>query len=497
MTGFPLLSALIFIPALGALGTLVLRRHPEGCRRFALGVTLLDFVLALTLLSTEFHRGAGDWFFLEDHAWIDRFGIRFALGIDGVSLVLVLLTTFLAVICVLVSWRQIRERTGLFHFFLLLIQSGVLGVFLATDLFVFYLFWELQVIPMFFLIGMWGHEGRVRATIKFVLYSIGGSLLMLAALIVLYLVHGSETGQYTFSLFELQRTTTLSPGVEFWLFLAFVLAFAVKVPLIPVHAWLPDAHTEAPTAGSVVLAGLLLKTGAYALLRFAFPLFPGAASEAAPVLAALAVGGLFYAAWIAFAQRDVKRLVAYSSIAHMGLIVAGFAVWNAMTVSGAVLQMVNHGITTSALFIMVGMLDERVGSRDFAAFGGLWKRMPVFSAFFLLFCMSSLGLPGLNNFVGEILILVGSFKKWTAAGVAGFAGLALVLIYTLRLVQDVLFGAIREDARFTDLSLREAVVLVPLALLVVAIGLVPGPLLKLIQGPIHGLLAPVVRVAGK
>lgn len=455
----------------------------------SLAATVLDLLLVVGLLFRDLGaRVVGDWLMIEDHTWIESFGIRYSLGLDGISLVLVLLTAFLGVLVVLVSWTQITTRVAAFHFFLLSMQTSVLGVFLATDLFLFYLFWELQLIPMFFLIGIWGHEDRIRATVKFVLFSITGSLLMLIAVIGLYQIHGSNTGVYTFSLFQLGQTP-LGPRVEVWLYAAFLLAFAIKIPLFPVHTWLPDAHTEAPTAGSVILAGLLLKTGVYAVLRIAFPLFPHAAARSASLLLVLGLIGLLYAAWIAFAQKDMKRLVAYSSISHMGLIVVGLAIWNRITLSGAVLQMVNHGLTTSALFIMAGMLDERVHTRDLAAYGGIWKKAPILSGFFLLFGMASLGLPGLNNFVGEILILVGTYKANPVAGAVGFAGIVFILVYVLRLIQDTLFGPAKEELPFfRDLTPREAAVLIPLALAVIAIGLHPAPILNLLQDPVQGLL---------
>jgi len=492
---FPWLSLILFLPLLGSFLALGLWRRPLACRWASLLVAFVDFALVAGLFSLNLKGQAGPtgrWLLAEDFPWIERFGIRYSLGLDGISLMLILLTAFLTVLCVLVSWKQITQRVGAFHFFLMFMETGVLGVFLATDLFLFYLFWEFQLIPMFFLIGMWGHENRVYATIKFIIYTIVGSLLMLAALIGLYVIHGAQTGQYTFALYQLVHTK-LSPAAEIWLYAAFLLAFVIKIPLIPVHSWLPDAHTEAPTAGSVILAGLLLKTGAYAVLRFAFPLFPSAALVSVPLLLALGLGGLFYAAWIALAQRDLKRLVAYSSIAHMGLVVIGIGVWNIMTVSGAVLQMINHGLTTSALFILVGMLDERVHTREMDNFGGLWAKMPIFSAFFLLFSMASLGLPGLNNFVGEILILIGAFGKWPWVSGIGFAGLVLTVIYILWFVQSTLFGETRnpqiKERHLEDITAREAAILMPLAAAVLFIGLYPGPLLTLFREPIQGLMA--------
>jgi NADH-quinone oxidoreductase subunit M len=490
----PWLSIILFLPLLGSFLALVFARRPQVCRWTSLGVALGELALVVGLLAGNLEGRfgpGGKWLLFEDRSWIERFGIRYSLGLDGISLVLVLLTAFLTVLCVLVSWKQISTRVGAFHFFLMLVETGILGVFLSNDLFLFYLFWEVQLIPMFFLIGVWGHENRIYATVKFILYTISGSLLMLAALIGLYILHGAQTGHYTFSLQPLMQTR-LAPGTEKWLFSAFLLALAIKVPLVPVHSWLPDAHTEAPTAGSVILAGLLLKTGAYALLRFAFPLFPAAARLAVPLLLGLALVGLFYAAWIAWAQKDLKRLVAYSSISHMGLVVMGTAAWSSLTLSGAVLQMVNHGLTTSALFILVGMLDERVHSREVERFGGLWSKMPVFSAFFLFFGMASLGLPGLNNFVGEILILIGTFSRWPWVAGLGFAGLLVTVIFILWVVQRTLFGETRDsqirEGALPDVTCREAVILVPLAAAVLFIGLFPGPILSLLQEPVGGLV---------
>jgi len=475
---------------------LAFRDRPQLCRWTSLAATLSDLLLVLGLIvfGHLWRRGAaGHWLLVEDFPWIESLGARYSLGLDGISLMLVLLTAFLGVLSVLVSWKQIETRVGAFHFFLLSMQTGVLGVFLATDLLLFYLFWEIQLIPMFFIIGVWGHEGRIHAAIKFILFTITGSLLMLVAIIGLYLIHGAKTGTYSFSLFQLMQTP-LSSAAEIWLYAAFLLAFAIKIPVIPVHTWLPDAHTEAPTAGSVILAGVLLKTGAYALLRFAFSLFPRAAGISEPLLLVLGLGGVFYAAWIALAQSDMKRMVAYSSVAHMGLILIGMALGTLMTLTGAVLQMVNHGLTTSALFIMVGILEERTHSRELAQCGGLWRKMPVYSGFFLLFAMSSLGLPGLNNFVGEILILVGAFIVKPPVAVLGFAGLVLTLIYILRLVQDALFGEARKEHILWDLTPRELVILAPLAAAVLFIGLSPGPILDLLNEPVQGFIQQAVKM---
>jgi NADH-quinone oxidoreductase subunit M len=491
---FPWLTTIIFLPLVGSFLASCFARRPMFCRWTSLWVSLADLFLVALLFTSNLQGhswSTGKWLLAEDHPWIESLGIRYSLGLDGISLMLIFLTTFLTVLCILVSWKEINAKVGTFHFFLLFLETSIMGVFLATDLFLFYLFWEIQIIPMFFLIGIWGHEERVYATVKFILFTLAGSLFMLIALTGLYLIHGAKTGLYTFSLYQLIQTP-LGLSTELWLYGAFLLAFAIKIPIFPVHTWLPDAHTQAPTAGSVILAGLLLKTGAYALLRFGFPLFPVAARFSVPLLLALGLIGLFYAAWIALAQKDLKRLVAYSSIGHMGIVVIGIAVWNTMTLSGATLQMINHGLTTSALFILVGMLDERVHTREIANFGGFWKKMPGFSAFFLFFAMASLGLPGLNNFVGEFLVLVGTIKTWPLVTWLGFAGLVLTVIYILTVVQKTVFEETRNEKLreqpLADITVREVLILAPLALAVLFIGLHPQPVLDLFEGPVGVLI---------
>jgi len=491
---FPWLTTIIFLPLVGSFLALCFARRPMFCRWTSLWVSLADLFLVALLFTSNLQGhswSTGKWLLAEDHPWIESLGIRYSLGLDGISLMLIFLTTFLTVLCILVSWKEINAKVGTFHFFLLFLETSIMGVFLATDLFLFYLFWEIQIIPMFFLIGIWGHEERVYATVKFILFTLAGSLFMLIALTGLYLIHGAKTGLYTFSLYQLIQTP-LGLSTELWLYGAFLLAFAIKIPIFPVHTWLPDAHTQAPTAGSVILAGLLLKTGAYALLRFGFPLFPVAARFSVPLLLALGLIGLFYAAWIALAQKDLKQLVAYSSIGHMGIVVIGIAVWNTMTLSGATLQMINHGLTTSALFILVGVLDERVHTREIANFGGFWKKMPGFSAFFLFFAMASLGLPGLNNFVGEFLVLVGTIKTWPLVTWLGFAGLVLTVIYILTVVQKTVFEETRNEKLreqpLADITVREVLILAPLALAVLFIGLHPQPVLDLFEGPVGVLI---------
>ncbi len=490
MNSLPLLSILLFLPLVGGLFLLLFTRHATIAKVVALGCGVLETLLACACwfsATAPAPAGAPPGFFLfQDLPWIESLGIRYTLGMDGISLLLVILTGVVTLIAMLVSWRSIDQRVALHYLLILAMESGIMGVFLSLDLFLFYLFWELMLIPMFFLIGIWGHGHNIYSALKFFLYTLVGSLLMLLAIITLYLIHGSQSGSYSFALTSMINTT-LSPSAGLWLYAAFLLAFAVKFPLVPLHTWLPDAHTDAPTAGSVILAGLLLKTGAYGLIRFGYPLFPEAANTLTPLLIALAVIGIIYASWIAFAQQDMKRLVAYSSIGHMGFVALGIAAWTPLALSGAVLQMVNHGLTTSALFALVGMLDERAHTRQIEAYGGLWGKIPLFSAFFVLFSMASAGLPGLNNFVGEFLILTGSFPVTHLATVLAFIGVILPLVYTVRLIQEVIFQEEHQPLGLTDLTLREIGMLVLLAVADLYIGLHPAPLLAIIKLPV-GLL---------
>jgi len=484
---FPILTLLIILPLCGALLLCAFWRSDKIARPVALGFAVAEFALSAWTCVRSSLPGlpgapAGLSLF-EDAAWVEHFGIRFTLGMDGISMVMVLLTSFITVIAVLVSWKGIKERIPLYFALLLAMESGILGVFLSLDLFLFYLFWEAMLIPMFFLIGIYGHGRRIYSAVKFFLYTFFGSLLMLVAIISLYLMHGAQTGTYTFSLTQLIQTS-IPFGTSLWLYGAFLFAFAIKFPLFPLHTWLPDAHTDAPTAGSVILASLLLKTGAYALIRFGYPLFPEAARAFTPLLYATAVFGIGYGAWVAFAQTDMKRLVAYSSVSHMGFVALGIAAWSPVALSGALLQMVNHGVTTGALFAIVGMLDERTDSREIATYGGIWGKVPLLSFFFLLFCMASAGIPGLNNFVGEFLVLVGTFRVSPVAAAGAFLGIVLTLVYTVRLVQDVLFGKENKPLELSDLTLREGVLLAILAVVAVYLGVHPGPVLDIIKVPI-------------
>ncbi|MDT8440622.1 MAG: NADH-quinone oxidoreductase subunit M [Desulfuromonadales bacterium] len=489
LPSFPWLSLLIFLPLAGALLCLLHHRQATECRWLALGTTLATFTVTVWLFCIH-GEGAAGWLRYEEATWVGAYGIRYSLALDGIALLMVLLTALLQVVGVLLAW-SVQRQTGLFLALLLTMESGLLGIFLAHDLVLFYLFWEIALIPMFFLIGVWGHERRRQAALKFFLYTLAGSLCMLVAIIALYLIHGEQTGHYSFLLSDLLQTR-LTTAQEFWLFAGFLAAFAIKSPIVPLHTWLPDALTEAPAVGSVDLTGLLIKTGIYGLLRFAFPLFPVATATFLPILGVLALIGLFHAAWSAFRQDDIKRLLAYSSISHLGLVLLGLAAWTLTAWQGSLLLMVTHGITTGALFALVSMIRQRTGSRDLRQLGGLWSQAPCLSAFFLLFALASLGLPGLANFAGEILVLLGTFATHPFWAAFGMLGVVFAAAYMLRLVQGVLWGepgpATAGAAAIADLDAREWLILVPLALITLWLGLYPAPLLRPLEQPVLALL---------
>jgi NADH-quinone oxidoreductase subunit M len=477
-----ILIGLIVVPLIGGLlAALLSRRRPGAARRTALAALLLDLLLALAgawlgsmaRMSPE----AGPWLLAVQIPWIPSLGISFHLAADGLSVVLILLTLFLGLIAVACSWREIGERTGFFFFNLLWVLAGILGVFLALDLFLFYFFWELMMVPMFFLIILWGHENRIYAAIKFFLFTQLAGLLMLAAIIGLYFVHGRATGVYTFD-YPALLGTRMPAGTGMALMLGFFAAFAVKLPAFPVHVWLPDAHTEAPTAGSVVLAGLLLKTGAYGLLRFVVPLFPEAAKQFAPWAMALAVAGILYGALLAFSQTDLKRLVAYTSVSHMGFVLLAVFAWNELALQGALIQIICHGLSTGALFVIVGMLQERMHTRDLSRMGGLWDQAPRLGGFAMLFALASLGLPGLGNFVGEFLILVGVFPQAPILTTLAAAGLVAASIYSLWIVQQAFHGKPREQWQIRDLSGREGAILGVLTAAILWLGVYPQPVIE-------------------
>jgi NADH-quinone oxidoreductase subunit M len=495
---------LIVIPFVGGLLAWLLARWNTAWARWTSLIAMggdLGLVLALWVEYYPQVRLApqGPWLVQLHQAWIPQLGIGFHLGMDGLSLLLVMLTAFLGIMSVVCSWTEIQDRVGFFHFSLLWVLSGITGVFLALDLFLFYFFWEMMLVPMYFLIAIWGHERRIYASVKFFLFTQASGLLMLLAILGLYFVHGRRTGVYTFDYLQLLHTPIPAP-IGIWLMLGFWIAFAVKLPAVPVHPWLPDAHTEAPTAGSVVLAGLLLKTGAYGLLRFVIPLFPKAAFQFAPVAMALGVAGILYGAFLAFAQTDLKRLVAYTSVSHMGFVLLGVFAWNELALQGVIMQILCHGIATGALFILVGALGERMHTRDMGRMGGLWETVPKIGGVGLLFALASLGLPGLGNFVGEFLVLAGTYSVSVLMTILAALGLIVSTVYALWLIQVTFHGPNKEGWRLSDFSSREMVMMGSLIIVIVWLGLYPQPMLNTAKPALlalQGLVSTPARVANR
>ncbi|MEE9152723.1 MAG: NADH-quinone oxidoreductase subunit M [candidate division NC10 bacterium] len=488
-----LLSLITFLPAVGVLGLLIIPRPRQDLiRGAALGISVLTFLLSLKLY-TGFQLGVGEMQFVEEAAWIPSLGIRYKMGIDGISLFLVLLTTFLTSIAILAS-SGVVHRMKEYMVAILLLETGMIGVFVALDLVLFYVFWEATLLPMYFIIGIWGGPRRVYATIKFVLFTMAGSLLMLVAIIAVALVHVRAGGDPTFDLTVLMNTE-IPPAIQSWLFVAFALAFAIKVPLFPFHTWLPDAHVEAPTAGSVLLAGVLLKMGTYGFLRFALPMFPQATATFLPWISGLALVGIIYGAWVAMVQPDLKSLVAYSSVSHLGLVVLGIFALNKEGIAGSVLQMVNHGLSTGALFLLVGMIYERRHTRMIADFGGLFRGIPLFGGALLLVTLSSIGLPGLNGFVGEFLILLGIFRVHPVYAIVAVTGIVWAAWYMLAMLRRVLFGPIvhPENANLADLTWNERIVLIPILFLIVWIGVYPAPFLRRMEASVERVIVQVER----
>jgi NADH-quinone oxidoreductase subunit M len=477
---FPLLTTIVFLPLAGGLAVLLLgggEKRDRLVQILTLGVSLLVFALTLVLWAA-FDSTSAEYQLVERRQWIPAFGIFYHVGVDGLSLWLIVLTGVLTPLALLSSWGSVHKKVREFSFFVLALETAMLGVFVSIDLFLFYVFWDAMLVPMYFLIGVWGYERRVYAAVKFILYTMAGSVLMLVAILGLAYLHAAATGTYTFDLQALY-TLSLPPETEFWFFLAFTLAFAIKVPLFPFHTWLPDAHVEAPTAGSVILAGVLLKMGTYGLVRFAFPLFPTAAAFFAPYLAALAVVGIVYGALVAMVQPDLKKLVAYSSVSHLGFVVLGICAMNAQGLQGSVYQMLNHGISTGGLFLIVGMLSDRRHTRLISEFGGLKKVVPRLSAAFLLVTLSSIALPGLNGFVGEFLILVGAFQWDPRFASLAALGVILSAVYMLWMFQRVNYGPLDEkNAGLRDLTAREGWILVPTVALAIVMGVAPSVFLR-------------------
>ncbi|WP_447980150.1 NADH-quinone oxidoreductase subunit M [Candidatus Nitrospira bockiana] len=483
---------LIVIPLLAGPAAWLSERRGRAWPRWIAGAALgLDLLIAAVAWAGTRHDAAtpaGRWLAEWTAAWIPRWGITVHLAMDGISVVLVVLTGFLGLMALVASWTEIRERVGFFHFNLLWVIAGTVGVFLAVDLFLFFVFWEVMLIPMYFLINIWGHEHKTYAALKFFLFTQAGSLLMLIAILGLVFVHARQTGTLTFDYAALLGTP-VSPETSKWLMLGFFAAFAVKLPAFPVHSWLPDAHTEAPTGGSVLLAGLLLKTGAYGLLRFAIPLFPEASDAFAPVAIALAVIGILYGAVLAFAQHDLKRLVAYSSISHLGFVLLGLYAWNRLALQGAVMQMVAHGVSTGALFMLVGALQQRLHTRDMRRMGGLWAAVPRLAAIALFFAIASLGLPGLANFVGEFLVLMGSYQVTVLGTALAMVGIVAATIYALALVQRTFHGPIRTPGPIPDLPAPATAAFAVMIAVQVWLGVYPQPVLSTVEPALDRLQA--------
>jgi NADH-quinone oxidoreductase subunit M len=483
--GIPILTFIAFFPLVGILAVLAVPgARKNAVRLTAIVFTALEFLATLGLL-IRFNPANGDMQFVERADWIKAVHAQYILGIDGISLLLILLTSLLTLLATVSSWKAVENRLKEYYIFLLLLEVGMVGVFVSLDFVLFYVFWEVMLVPMYFLIGIWGGERRLYAAIKFFLYTLFGSVMMLVAILVLYAHY------HTFDVLAIMQTGTFLPAaLQTWVFLAFFLGFAIKVPMFPFHTWLPDAHVEAPTAGSVILAGVLLKMGTYGFVRFSLPLFPEASRKFVPLIVVLALISIVYGALVSLMQKDMKKLIAYSSVSHMGFVMLGIFTFSPMALKGAVLQMINHGISTGALFLIVGIVYERRHTRLISEFGGLSARMPVYAAVFLIITMSSIGLPGLNGFVGEFMILMGAWTVnplWTAVAATG---IILGAAYMLWLYQRVMFGRLENPANqgLRDLSVREFATFVPLVFLAFWIGIFPKPFLDVLDKPVEKIV---------
>ena len=496
-----LLTYLLLTPLVGGfLLLLIPSQKKQFIKNAGLGISLIAFVISL-IIYFNFDQSKSDFQFVQKFVWIENFNISYFVGVDGLSLILVLLTTFLTPLTLLSSWSSIQHKVKEFTFFMLLLQVGMLGVFVSLDLFMFYIFWEAMLIPMYFIIGIWGGGRRIYASIKFFIYTMLGSLLMLVAIIWLAVFASNELGYFTTNLLELYKIGPNVPHeIQKWMFLAFALSFAIKVPIFPLHTWLPDAHVEAPTAGSVILAGVLLKMGTYGLIRFCLPLFPQASIDFAPMMSILAIIGIIYGALVAMVQKDMKKLVAYSSVSHLGFVVLGIFSFTHEAMQGAVIQMVNHGLSTGALFLLVGVVYERTHTREISDYGGIAKVVPIFSVAFLFAILSSVGLPGLNGFIGEFLILLGAFKSpvlnswWYSIFAA--SGVIFAAVYLLWMYQRVVFGELNTNPKLdhlTDMNARELIVIIPIFFFIVWIGVYPTTFLNISDATVSNLINQVLN----
>jgi len=499
MSEWPILTLVVFTPLFGVLALLTLPGdNHRAIRWVALLAALASLFFSFVLLGYD--AGGPEFQFREEMEWIPAFGMGYRLGVDGISVVLVLLTTILSVVAILYSWDPIKTRVKEYYATMLLLMVGMLGVFVSLDLFLFYVFWEISLIPMYLVIGIWGGPRRIYATVKFVIYTLVGSLLMLVAILAVAIAHGADSGTFTFA-YEQLRGHPFADGLQALAFVAFFLAFAIKVPMWPLHTWLPDAHVEAPTAGSIILAAVLLKLGGYGFLRFSLPLLPDAAMEFAPIVIGLSIVAIIYGALVSMVQPDLKKLIAYSSVSHMGFVTLGTFVFNQQGLSGAVFQMVSHGVTTGALFLLVGVIYERTHDRMIAHMGGLNARLPRYAALFGLFTFASIGLPGLSGFVGEFLVVLGAFQYsgWVAA--AAMIVVILSAVYMLWMFQRVFFTVPSGWMRrwwpsLTDLTRTEWLSLAPLVLLAVGLGVFPGPVLGAIETPVQRIVEAVNGSSG-
>lgn len=465
----------------GLLCWLIGRWNPHLVKWIALLTVLIDLALTSTLwFLLKSLPVSGAWLLDYQVNWIPNFGISFHLALDGLSLVMLVLTFFLGTLAVLCSWNEIKQRTGFYYFNLLWTLAGISGVFLALDLFLFYFFWEVMLVPMYFLIAIWGDNNRRYAAYKFFIFTQAGGLLMLISILALYFIHGEQSGTYSYDYFSLLNTQ-LEPSTAKWIMMGFLVAFVIKLPMVPLHNWLPDAHSEAPTAGSLILAGLLLKTGAYGIIRFVLPLFPAAAAEISWWAMAFGVLGILYGAMLAFAQTDIKRLIAYTSVSHMGFVLLGIFAFREMAMQGVVMQMVTHGISTGALFLLAGMLKERLHTRDIGKMGGLWTSMPAMGGIAMVFTMASLGLPALGSFIAEFLVLMGTYPVNVPLTVIATIGLVLSAFYSLRLMQKVFLGPATVTEPVKDLSARELLIMGSVTIGIVLLGLYPQPVLDIVK----------------